>query len=424
MGHQARMLLIGTDALRDSVARALPDCTVAMAEHPLDGVWKCGQQEFDGVLVSLTVGSKALRAIESLRRVSPDVRIVVGCCPADEPVARRALEAGADDYVLEPVSQQDLQSAFHLTPLPPLPAADATPGPTLQEIVELGDLLRHLDDGTGATLDRLASLLQNAFDAIGAVIQLDDLACTTGDASVLVLEEIIRRHDRPVGRVALARRTRGSYTASTAARLAEYARLVDIVITQTRDQQRWRELAWSDDLSQLHNRRYFEQVLEQLIERAVDKRLRLTVLLFDIDDFKSYNDRYGHETGDKLIREVADLLRHCTRDHDVVVRYGGDEFAVVFWDAEGPRVRGSEHPREPIQLATRFCKAIAQHNFECLGADAPGPVTISGGLACFPHHGGDRAQLLAAADEALLAAKRTGKNRIRLAGKNSENSPP
>jgi two-component system cell cycle response regulator len=146
----------------------------------------------------------------------------------------------------------------------------------------------------------------------------------------------------------------------------------------------------------------------------------VTVLLFDIDDFKSYNDRYGHEVGDKLIREVAVLLRRCTRECDIVVRYGGDEFAVVFWDAEKQRVPGSEHPQEPIELATRFCQAIAQHDFECLGSDAPGPVTISGGLACFPWHGNTRERLIAAADEALLTAKRTGKNRIHLAGKADE----
>jgi two-component system cell cycle response regulator len=83
-------------------------------------------------------------------------------------------------------------------------------------------------------------------------------------------------------------------------------------------------------------------------------------------------------------------------------------------------VPGSEHPQEPIELATRFCQAIAQHDFECLGSDAPGPVTISGGLACFPWHGNTRERLIAAADEALLTAKRTGKNRIHLAGKADE----
>jgi diguanylate cyclase (GGDEF)-like protein len=110
------------------------------------------------------------------------------------------------------------------------------------------------------------------------------------------------------------------------------------------------------------------------------------------------------------------LLKRCCRADDVVTRYGGDEFAVIFWDAEEPRVAGSKHPEEPRALASRFQDAIGAHQFTCLGAAAPGPVTISGGLACYPWNGRDRASLLTAADQALLCAKRTGKNQIALAG--------
>jgi len=424
MGRKARLLLIGANALRDNLLRALPNCDVHIAEHALDGVWQSGRQDFDGAFVSLGVGSKALRAVSSLRRVAPKMRIIVGCDPADEPIARRALTQGADEYVLEPLRPEDVQRAFRMASARPLPAAPMAAGPSMQEIVKLSDVLRNLGDGALVTLDRLATLLQQTFHAVGVAIQVDDLACTAGDASEPVLEEVIRRQEKPVGRVALARRTQGTYAATAVTRLAEYARLIEAVIVEARDRERWRELAWTDDLSGLHNRRYLEQTLEELIQRAAEKRLRLTVLLFDIDDFKSYNDRFGHDTGDQLIQEVALLLKHCTRAHDIVVRYGGDEFAVVFWDAEKQRVPGSEHPREPMQLATRFCKAIAQHDFQCLGADAPGPVTISGGLACFPWNGRTREQLMSAADEALLTAKRTGKNRIHLAGKADAESSP
>jgi diguanylate cyclase (GGDEF)-like protein len=422
MDRKARLLLIGPRAQRDALASALPDCEVQVAQHALEGLWQSGRQRFDHAFVSLSVGSKALRAVSSLRQVTPEMRIVVGCEPADEPIARRALDQGADDYVLEPVRREDLEQAFGVSRPRPLPApvTEDTPGPTFEELTRLSEVLQNLGEGALATLDRLATLVQQGFDAQGVVIEFEDLACTVGDVEELVLEEIIRRHDRPVGRVGLARRTRGAYAANAAVRLGEYARLVEATIAQARDRARWRDLAWTDDLSTLHNRRYFEQTLDQLIERATAERLRLTVLLFDIDDFKSYNDRFGHDVGDRLIQEVALLLRRCTRERDVVVRYGGDEFAVVFWDAEKQRVPGSEHPQEPIELATRFCKAIADHNFQCLGSDAPGPVTISGGLACFPWNGHSRAQLMSAADEALLTAKRTGKNQIHLAGPTDE----
>jgi diguanylate cyclase (GGDEF)-like protein len=424
MGGKTRLLLIGADVLREPLLRALPACDVHVAAHALDGVWQSGRQHFDGVFVSLGIGSKALRAVSSLRRIAPEMRIVVGCDPTDEPVARRALTQGADDYVLEPLQPEDVRSAFQVSLPGPRPATRTPLEPSQQEIIKLSEVLRNLGDGALATLDRLATLLQETFHAVGVTIEIDDLACAAGDTSEVTLEEAVCRQSKPVGRIALGRSTRGTYTAATLTRLSEYARLIEATVAEARERERWRDLAWSDDLSSLHNRRYLEQTLEELTRRAAEKRLRLTVLLFDIDDFKSYNDRFGHETGDKLIQEVAVLLKRCTREHDIVVRYGGDEFAVVFWDAGEPRVPGSEHPREPMQLATRFCKVIAAHSFECLGRDAPGPVTISGGLACFPWNGATREQLIAAADDALLAAKRTGKNRIHLAGKTDEMSRP
>lgn len=422
MGSKLRLLVIGADALRDSIVRALPNCDVATAERALDGVWKGGRERFDGAYVSLALGGKALRTVTSLRQVAPKLRIIVGCRPADEPLARRALAEGADDYVLEPIQPEDIEQAFGIGSPPAVSPAPVAPTPSLEEIVTLGDALRNLGDGAVATLDRLAVLLQRTFNAVGVMIQLDELTCSVGDAGKPVLEAVIRRQDTPIGRVALARRSRGTYAAATADRLAGYARLIEAVISQAREREHWRELAWTDDLSSLHNRRYFEQAFDELILLAADKRLRLTLLLFDIDDFKSYNDRFGHETGDQLIQEVAVLLKRCTRERDIVVRYGGDEFVVVFWDAEKQRVPGSEHPREPIELTKRFCQAIAKHDFQCLGASAPGPLTISGGLACFPWNGSTRAQLLSAADEALLTAKGTGKNCIYLAGQSSRES--
>jgi diguanylate cyclase (GGDEF)-like protein len=416
MGHKPRLLVIGTPALRDALARVLPDYDLLISEHALDGVWKGGRQEIDGACVSLNIGTKALQAVRSLRQLAPRVRIVIACEAPDEPVARRALLQGADDYVLEPIRQADIETAFRVAS-----AAETSPAPgTTQllapEIAQLRDVLDSLEDGSQAVLERLATLLQQTLDAAGVVIQVDDLTGAAGDVEQPVLEEVVYRGSKPVGRVALGRCRSGSYPAVTAGRLTDYARLIETIVAEARDREHWRYLAWHDDLSGLHNRRYFEQTLDELIQRAVEQRLRLTIVLFDIDDFKSYNDRFGHETGDQLIQEVAVLLKRCTREHDVVVRYGGDEFAVVFWDAEEQRVPGSEHPRQPMALATRFCKAIAEHDFQCLGTDAPGPITISGGLACFPWNGNTRAQLMSAADDALLAAKRTGKNIIYLAG--------
>jgi diguanylate cyclase (GGDEF)-like protein len=423
MQANARILVIGSAALSSAVARALPRSQATPAETLLGGLWTAGHQDFDGVVVSLAGGRSALPAVRGLREVAPRARIVVTCPPADEPRARQALQAGADDYILEPVQPEDLAAAFVLAPEPRYPVGIG-PLPSVQEIVQLGDVLRNLGEGPQATLDRLAALLRQAFDAEGVTIRIDDLTAVHGAADPPVLQEPIRQQERVVGSVLLGRRVGGTYTASDAARLADYAPLIEAVLAQAREQARWQELAWRDDLSGLRNRRYFDAALDQLLERAAAQRLRVTVVLFDIDDFKTYNDSYGHETGDALIREVAVLLTRCSRERDVVARYGGDEFALVLWDAEQPRIPGSQHPTDPTAVAERFCSVIRGHEFKCLGPGAPGPVTISGGLACFPWDGKTRTEVLRAADEALLAAKREGKNRMALAEQAASREEP
>jgi len=293
----------------------------------------------------------------------------------------------------------------------------------VQEIVQLGEVLKQLSAGLEATLERLATLLQRAFEAAGVTVQVDELTATAGRHEPAVLEEPLRRQDRAIGFVALGPRVQGSYTTADAARLADYARLIETIAAQAHERALWQELAWRDDLSGLRNRRYFEHRLDELLAQATAQRSRVTVLLFDIDDFKSYNDAYGHATGDALLREVAALLLRCSREHDVAARYGGDEFAAILWDAEQPRIAGSQHPTDPAAVAARFQDVIRAHAFQCLGAAAPGPVTLSGGLACFPWDGHTRADLMRAADAALLAAKRSGKNRIHLAEPTEARAP-
>ncbi|MFO0838295.1 MAG: GGDEF domain-containing response regulator [Phycisphaerae bacterium] len=411
------LLVVGSSALRDAVARVLPQARVTSAEQPVDAIWRAGQDRFERVLIALLPSPKLTAAVEAIRSRAPSAKIVIICQPSGEPDARAALDQGVDDYVLEPLSRAELEAALDLPPYRPAAAVlPATPREPFDEYARFGEILRQLADGAGPTLERLARLVQDACDSEGVQIELDGFAARLGDVGDPVLEEPIRRDELAVGRILLGRRRGGAHAASTALRLAEYARLVEVTIAQAREREHWRDLAYTDDLSGLRNRRYFERAVDEHIRRATQQRERLTVLIFDIDDFKSYNDRYGHQTGDELIREVSQLLRRCCREGDLVARLGGDEFAVVFVDSEKPRVPGSQHPAEPIALAERFQRALSEHAFPILGPDRPGPVTISGGLACFPWDGITRDALVAAADAALLEAKRTGKNRIQIAG--------
>jgi diguanylate cyclase (GGDEF)-like protein len=189
------------------------------------------------------------------------------------------------------------------------------------------------------------------------------------------------------------------------------------------------KLATEDDLTGLKNRRYIWEFSRQIIEHAGKENGRVTLLIFDIDNFKHYNDVYGHSAGDEILKQASELMRRCCRGHDVVGRVGGDEFAVVFWDeplaklteksAEGGERRSAmaQHPKEVISVAKRFQSELEKAEFGLLGPAGKGVLTISGGLASLGDGCSTVKELFEQADKALLAAKRSGKNRIYLVGR-------
>lgn len=192
-------------------------------------------------------------------------------------------------------------------------------------------------------------------------------------------------------------------------------------------------LATEDDLTSLKNRRYVREFLRQITERAGKENVRVTLLVFDIDDFKHYNDEYGHAVGDNVLKQAAVMMRRCCRSHDVTARIGGDEFAFIFWDRPSDKEKKAsmkspdgkeserrspkvEHPNEAVFMAERFRKEISSAELSFLGSEGKGELTVSGGLASFPKDGQSVEELFDKADRALLEAKRSGKNRIYLVG--------
>lgn len=173
-----------------------------------------------------------------------------------------------------------------------------------------------------------------------------------------------------------------------------------------------RRLAWTDDLTGAGNRRAFDKLLADTI-RACQRDWRFFgLMLFDIDDFKRYNDDFGHHTGDEVLKEIVELLRSSVRRGDHIFRIGGDEFAVLFCDPDGPRRGGTLDRDAATHIAQRFQRAVGELSLTHIGLEGPGTVTVSTGFASFPWHGLDGAALYRAADAFCLESKRAGKNRI------------
>lgn len=165
---------------------------------------------------------------------------------------------------------------------------------------------------------------------------------------------------------------------------------------------RLQELASSDMLTGLPNRRQGSSFLENQLELYRRMSVPLGLCFFDIDHFKSINDRFGHPAGDQVLRYVAEQARQALRRSDMLCRWGGEEFLII-----SPNLTA-----EQMQLvADKVRQAITRQ----AGLAAPA-VTISLGIACFPEHGRELSDLLAKADAALYRAKSQGRNRVEIAG--------
>ncbi|MBC7174398.1 MAG: GGDEF domain-containing protein [Polyangiaceae bacterium] len=157
-----------------------------------------------------------------------------------------------------------------------------------------------------------------------------------------------------------------------------------------------------DPLTGLFNRRYAEASLEQGVSRAQRESIPLSALMMDVDHFKRFNDTFGHEAGDEVLRALGELLLQQFRGSDVASRIGGEELLVIL-------------PGASREVACRRAEelriAIAALELQHLGKNL-GQVTISIGVATLPNDAADALELLRVADEALYRAKRSGRNRV------------
>ncbi len=165
-----------------------------------------------------------------------------------------------------------------------------------------------------------------------------------------------------------------------------------------------RLLATRDQLTSLLNRREFERILGEEKDRALRFAKSFALILIDIDHFKRVNDTHGHPVGDEVLRKIARRLESGVRSVDRVARIGGEEFAIVMMEATQAAA---------LEIMRRVCASIERtpvHVAENLDL----PITVSMGIAIFPHDTANGTDLVAAADKALYAAKSAGRNRVAL----------
>ncbi len=181
-----------------------------------------------------------------------------------------------------------------------------------------------------------------------------------------------------------------------------FAAQVGLSIANIRLREALRTQSVRDSLTGLYNRRYLEETLEREVRRAARAAQSLGFLMIDLDHFKNFNDTYGHEAGDAVLRETALFLAKGIRAEDFVCRFGGEEFVVILptADLESSRARA-----ERLRLKMRELTIMYQ-------GKSLGIVTISVGVAVFPEHGTSPRELMAAADAALYQAKRGGRDKV------------
>ncbi len=236
-------------------------------------------------------------------------------------------------------------------------------------------------------------------------------------------------NDEPIGLLVLVERERERHFAPDEVALAQaLGEQAASAIEHARLYRAVQEQAITDGLTGLFNHRHFYERLGQEIARARRYEDPVALLMIDIDDFKSYNDRFGHVMGDEVLRGVAEILTtQLRRGVDLAARYGGEEFAVILPNtsiaaapARGGRPRSEtgdgapprDLPGDAVTVAERIRQQVETGSL--LAKGRTGRITVSVGVAAFPVPAGDIDHLVRYADEALYAAKRAGKNRIRV----------
>lgn len=454
---RVRIILVGKTGA-DAALRLNPNFEVARANTPLEAMGEVAHPMGHVARTVVVLGDDVLAALKANPAPEPGsdrTGDFVACLRRlDASLVVLAMEGcklspigGVVDGLLHPefavqgveqAVQSPARAATHAAPLPQPPVREATPTPTPAPIPappKVAELPAAIPAQTASVSDAgdgaLVALSVRGVDFTDVAVAL--IRERTGDPTVTFVplgqpcadpaaaSPNPANAGRPSGigaAVSWDDQVFGTLFAAAAPSgrkatdLATHAKWLAGWLRLSAQHAQLREAAFKDGLTGAWNRRYFDRFLESAIGQARSARRMLTVMVFDIDDFKQFNDRFGHDAGDEILTETVKLLNSVIRPTDRVCRIGGDEFAVIFDDPEGPRQEGSRHPGSVFDLTKRFQAQISRHKFPKLGEQAVGRLTISGGLASYPWDGQTSKELVCRADQLAMLSKRQGKNAI------------
>ncbi len=221
----------------------------------------------------------------------------------------------------------------------------------------------------------------------------------------------LRMKDKSIGVLNLSDKTSGTDFTEGDLRLLETLALYSAVAIERRiyyqSAVNLRKISITDPLTELLNRRYFEERISEEVERSKRHKQPFSLIILDIDNFKEFNDTYGHLSGDEALRNTAHVIRRCIRIIDIAARYGGEEFAIILPTTD----------KEDAQLiGNRIRDGIENMSLPIKGSGKEARLTVSLGIASYPVDAPTIEELINNADRALYKAKGHGKNRVVLFG--------
>jgi len=264
--------------------------------------------------------------------------------------------------------------------------------------------------------EEIISLSLKSFSPVIVEEPRKDMRCSAGLLKLLKLEQMFLQalyaHGKILGLIIAGNeQKKKNFTPEEVNRFSTIVHQAGIALENAQFYEKIQELTTHDELTGVYNYRYFYPKLREEMRLASRYRQPLSLAIVDLDNFKHYNDTNGHPAGDTVLREIAQILINRVRKTDIVVRYGGEEFAIILpvTNREGAK-----------KILEDLRKEIENYPFKFRESQPQGKLTISAGISTYPYDAREARELLEAADKGLYQAKNKGKNQVAIFSETSK----